>query len=175
MENTKDKREITFRVLGKDSVPVLLDIQEEAFAVLDDPDLLRRNTEETLEVCFNEKSLVLGAYCGEEIAGFGILYAAGKDKENLAYSLDGCDDVENYVNVKLTIVRPAFRGIGIQRMLIERLTAYAAEEGFKGACSTVSPKNNYSSTNLTKCGFEAVKTLVKYGGKARILFYKKLN
>ena len=107
MENTK---EITLKKLEKDSIPLLLEIQEEAFRVLDDPDLLRRNTYETFEVCFNEKSLVLAVYVGGEIAGFGILYAAGKDKENLAYSLDGCDDVENYANVKLTIVRPAFRG-----------------------------------------------------------------
>ena len=163
---TNDNREITFRVLEKDSVPLLLDLQEEAFAVLDDPDLLRRNTAETFRVCFNEKSLVLAVYRGKEIAGFGILYAAGKDGENLAYSLESCDDVENYVNVKLTIVRPAFRGQGLQRLLIDKL---------KGAFATVSPKNNYSSSNLTKCGFEAVRTLVKYGGMKRILFYKKLN
>ena len=74
---TNDNREITFRVLEKDSVPLLLDLQEEAFAVLDDPDLLRRNTAETFGVCFNEKSLVLAVYRGKEIAGFGILYAAG--------------------------------------------------------------------------------------------------
>lgn len=172
---TNDNRDITFRVLEKDSVPLLLDLQEEAFAVLDDPDLLRRNTAETFGVCFNEKSLVLAVYRGKEIAGFGILYAAGKDGENLAYSLESCDDVENYVNVKLTIVRPAFRGQGLQRLLIDKLVGYAQKEGFKGAFATVSPKNNYSSSNLTKCGFEAVRTLVKYGGMKRILFYKKLN
>ena len=175
MKNTEDKGRITFAKLEKDSVPLLLELQEEAFAVLDDPDLLRRNTFETLEVCFNEKSLVLGAYVDGEIAGFGILYYAGKDSENLAYSLDGCDDVENYVNVKLTIVRPAFRGQGLQRLLIDKLVEYAQKEGFKGALATVSPKNNYSSNNLTKCGFEAVATLVKYGGMQRILFYKKLD
>lgn len=172
MENTK---EITLKKLEKDSIPLLLEIQEEAFRVLDDPDLLRRNTYETFEVCFKEKSLVLAVYVGGEIAGFGILYAAGKDKENLAYSLDGCDDVENYANVKLTIVRPAFRGLGLQRLLIDKLCEHAAAEGFLGALSTVSPKNNFSSNNLSKCGFEAVKTLVKYGGMSRILFYKKLN
>lgn len=174
MEGTEENQ-IILKKLNKDSIPVMLEIQEEAFKVLEDPDLLRRNTYETLEVCFNEKSLVLGAYIDGEIAGFGILYDAGKDKENLAYSLDDVSDVENYVNVKLTIVRPAFRGKGIQRLLIEKLVEYAAKEGFKGACSTVSPKNNFSSNNLTKCGFEAVKTLVKYGGMKRILFYKKLN
>lgn len=174
MEGTEENQ-ITLKKLNKESIPLMLEIQEEAFKVLEDPDLLRRNTYETLEVCFNEKSLVLGAYIDGEIAGFGILYDAGKDKENLAYSLDDVSDVENYVNVKLTIVRPAFRGKGIQRLLIEKLVEYAAKEGFKGACSTVSPKNNFSSNNLTKCGFEAVKTLVKYGGMKRILFYKKLN
>lgn len=174
MEGTEENQ-IILKKLNKESIPLMLEIQEEAFKVLEDPDLLRRNTYEALEVCFNEKSLVLGAYIDGEIAGFGILYDAGKDKENLAYSLDDVSDVENYVNVKLTIVRPAFRGKGIQRLLIEKLVEYAAEEGFKGACSTVSPKNNFSSNNLTKCGFEAVKTLVKYGGMKRILFYKKLN
>ena len=167
--------DITFRSLEKDSVGMLLEIQEEAFAVLDDPDLLRRNTAQTLECCFSERSLVLGAYCRGEIAGFGILYDAGQDEENLAKELDECDDITQYVNAKLIIVRPKFRGLGIQRMLIERMVAFAKANGFKGVLATVSPKNNYSSANLERCGFEAVKSIVKYGGKERILYFKVLG
>lgn len=175
MKYIEDKDRIVFKALGKESIPLLLELQEETFEVLDDPDLLRRNTAETFGACFNARSLVLGVYCGGEIAGFGILYAAGKDKENLAKDLDGCDDLEKYVNLKLTIVRPAYRGRGLQRLLIDKLVEYARSEGFAGVCATVSPKNNYSSNNLTKCGFEAVRTLIKYGGMKRILFFKKLN
>lgn len=156
-------------------IPLLLEIQEEAFGVLDDPDLLRRNTYETLAVCFNDKSLVLGAYVNGEIAGFGILYDAGEDSENLAKELDNHDDIGKYVNAKLVIVRPAFRGRGIQRAIIDALVDHARKEGFIGVCATVSPKNNFSSDNLKSCGFVAVKTLIKYGGKTRILYYKDLK
>lgn len=164
-----------FKALSLDSIPMLLDIQEEAFDVLPSPELLRRNTYETLAVCFNCDSLVLGAYVGEEIAGFGILYAAGKDEENLAYSLDGCDNPELYANAKLVIVRPKFRGLGIQRLLIDRMVDFARSRGFLGVCATVSPKNNYSAANLSRCGFKQVKTLVKYGGLTRILWFKPLR
>ena len=164
-----------FEKLSLDSIPMLLEIQEEAFEVLPSPELLRRNTYETLAVCFNRDSLVLGAYVGEEIAGFGILYAAGRDEENLAYSLDGCENPECYANAKLVIVRPRFRGLGIQRLLIDRMVDFAKNKGFWGVCATVSPKNNYSAANLSRCGFEQVKTLVKYGGLTRILWFKSLR
>lgn len=167
---------ISMRVLDSTSIGTILKIQDEAFEVLQDKDLLRRNTVDTLLPCFNDDSLVLGAYVDGTIAGIGILYAAGADHENLAYEIDDFREKERYANAKLIIVRPAFRGAGIQRRLLDEMTKFAAAKGFLGILATVSPKNDISIANLLHCGFVAIKTgLVKYGGKQRILFFKGIG
>lgn len=174
-----DQAKITYKPLGIDSIPQLLEMQEETFEVAKannvDPDFLRRNTYETLAVCFEAPSLVLGAYYENELIAFGILYVAGKTDENLAKDIDGVDDVTTNANVKLTIVRPEYRGNSLQYELISRLGEYAREQGFIWLSSTVSPANPWSKHNLERCGFTVHKILKKYGGLQRILFVKKIN
>jgi len=167
--------EITYKPLGIDSIPDLLEIQEETFEFAKgDTDFLRRNTEETFAVCFPIPSLVLGAYYKGEMIAFGILHAAGETKENLAHDLDEVTDINENANVKLTIVRPAYRGNGLQRTLITKLEEHAKAAGFKWLSSTVSPGNPWSKNNLEACGFTTAKILQKYGGMQRILLCKKI-
>ena len=170
-----DTTKLTLRLLGEDAIPTLLDIQEEAFeAAKGDTDFLRRNTAETLAPCFLGNSRVLGAFMGEECAAFGILHAAGDGKENLAHDVDLIDDILTSANVKLIIVRPASRGNGIQRMLIEHLEKYAKEMGYAWLCATVAPSNRFSLDNFLKTGFTEHKILKKYGGLTRALLVKKI-
>ena len=174
-----EQEKITYKPLDIESIPLLLEIQEETFEFAQannvDPDFLRRNTYETLAVCFGGQSLVLGAYYENELIAFGILYVAGKTDENLAKDIDGVQDVTTNANVKLTIVRPDYRGNSLQYELISRLEAHAAEQGFSWLSSTVSPANPWSQHNLKRCGFEVHKILKKYGGMQRILFVKKIG
>ena len=174
-----EQTKITYKPLGIESIPQLLEIQEETFELAAknnvDPDFLRRNTYETLAVCFEEPSLVLGAYYENELIAFGILYVAGKTEENLAKDIDGVCDVTTNANVKLTIVRPQYRGNSLQYNLISKLEEYAREKGFIWLSSTVSPANPWSYANLERCGFTVHKILKKYGGMQRILFVKKIN
>ncbi len=167
--------ELTFKKLDSSIIPTLLEIQEEAFEAHEgSPDFLRRNTKETFSVCFEDKSLVLGAYYEGELAGFGILLDAKKTSENLAKDVDLIEDLLSSANVKLIIVRPKFRGNGLQRILIEKLSSYAKDVGFNYLCTTVSPVNPWSLDNFKKCGFIEFKRLEKYGGLSRVLFYKKI-
>lgn len=172
MENTKAPLNFTLKPLGIDSIPQLLEIQEETFKTLPDKSLLRRNTYETLSVCFNDMSLVLGVFCDERLIAFGILYSAGDSDENLAKELDDCDDANNYTNAKLIIVRPQYRGYGLQKILLNELVDFACAKGFKGVVATVAPDNKYSLENCLSCGFKPVKNVVKYGGNARVLLLK---
>ena len=170
-----DLNKITFEKLQKDSIETLLEIQEETFEYAKgDSDFLRRNTYETLEVCFNHPSLVLGAFYQDKMIAFGILYVAGNTKENLALDLDEVADVTQNANVKLVIVRPEFRGNGLQATIITKLEEHAKENGFTWLSSTVSPANPWSMNNLLKCGFNQAKILQKYGGLTRILYAKKI-
>ena len=174
-----EQSKIIYKPLGKESIPQLLEIQEETFKFAEannvDPDFLRRNTYETLAVCFGEGSLVLGAYYENELIAFGILYYAGKTEENLAKDIDDVCDITTNANVKLTIVRPNYRGNSLQYQLISWLEEFAKNEGFIWLSSTVSPANPWSQANLKRCGFTVHKVLKKYGGMERILFVKKIN
>ena len=96
-------------------------------------------------------------------------------KENLAYDIEEVKDVKENANVKLTIVRPDYRGNGLQRVLINKLVEHAKEHGFKWTSSTASPVNTWSCNNLRACGFKEVKVLEKYGGLKRILFAKQIG
>lgn len=167
--------ELSYKVLQISDIPLLLEVQEEAFEYAKgDTDFLRRNTVETFSLCFGEKSLVLGVFLGEQIIAFGILHAAGDTKENLALDIEEVTDVLQNANVKLIIVRPQYRGNGLQFELIKRLSAHAKECGFTWLSATVAPSNPWSKINFEKCGFKQVKVLQKYGGKQRLLLAKQI-
>ena len=170
-----DTSKLTFKKLDSDIIPTLLEIQEEAFkAQVGSPDFLRRNTKETFSVCFSDNSLVLGVFFDGEIVGFGILLDAKDTSENLAKDVDMISDLMISSNVKLIIVRPKFRGNGIQRILIDKLSEHAKNVGFEWLCTTVSPVNSWSLDNFIKSGFIEHKRLEKYGGLSRILLCKKI-
>ena len=166
--------DFSIRKLDKSYIPQMLSLQEEVLITLKNPDILRRNTYETLEVCFSSPSLVLGAFDKNVFAGFGILYIAGEDSENLAYSLDSHEDLGLYGNIKLVIVRKQYRGNGLQKKFVALFEKYAYDIGIKYLLSTVSPNNLYSSRNLEESGYSVVKQLKKYGGKPRLLYYKNI-
>ena len=166
---------VIFKQLQKEDIPTLLDIQEETFAYAKgDTDFLRRNTAKTFAVCFEPPSVTIGAFLDGVMIAFGMLHAAGNNKENLAYDVEQIENPLDNANVKLTIVRPDYRGNGLQAMLIDKLTEHAKANGFTWSCSTASPNNIWSMNNLQKCGFTQVKLLQKYGGMQRALLCKKL-
>ena len=156
-------------------ISAMLDLQDEVIGKLDNPDILRRNTEDTLSPCFESPSLVLGAFCDQVFVAFGILYFAGDDHENLAYSLDKHNDLYSYANIKVVIVKDGYRGHGLQQTFIRNFEEYAKTIGVKTLLSTVSPDNMYSCRNLEQCGYISVKRLKKYGGKDRLLYMKNLG
>ncbi len=172
----KKELNFDFRRCGADMLDTICDIQEEAFALLDDERLLRRNSREVLAACLEEPHVTLGAFCGDTPAAFGVLYRAGQSEDNLGtlLGLKG-DSLERTAAVKLTIVRPDFRGYGLQRTLISLLEKEAAALGIERLCATASPANLHSLRNFTACGYDRCGRVTVYGGLERELFYKKLD
>ncbi len=170
-----DVNTLEYKRLTIDSIPLILEVQEEAFAYANgNTDFLRRNTYETLAPCFDGDSIVLGAFSGETLVAFGILFVAGSGGENLAKDVERIDDILTSANVKLVIVRPDYRGNGLQRELVKKLEDSAKDMGYAWLCATVAPTNNWSYDNFIKSGFELDKILVKYGGLTRALLVKKI-
>ncbi len=166
--------EITIKELGYDNLDELMDVQEETFASLEDASSLRRNTKETFAVCFAKPSVAYGVYYNGEMIAFGMLYCAGDTDENLGLSLDEKVDLSKVANVKITVVRPNYRGNGLQRYLIKILEEHAKENGYTICMATAAPDNKYSMDNFYLSGYKCVKVLKKYGGLERALLYKEI-
>jgi len=166
----------TFRKCGPEALNTILAIQDEAFALLEDEQWLRRNSREMLASCLREPHITIGVFCGDEMAAFGVLYIAGESEENLGrkMGLTG-DDITATANFKLVIVRPAYRGNGLQRALTVRLEQLAAGKGFRYICSSVSPYNRFSAGNFSAMGYKEGGRAVLYGGLERVIYYKELN
>lgn len=169
-------QEFIFRRCGAEQLDTICGIQEETFALLEDERLLRRNSREALAACLEEPHVTIGVFCGDEMAAFGILYRAGNNPDNLGSLLGlGGEALERTAAVKLTIVRPAYRGHGLQRRLIETLEREAEQLGLERLCATASPANIHSLRNFTAAGYDRCGRVTVYGGLERELFYKKLK
>ena len=159
-----------------EDIDSLLSLQEDAFASLAHPDMLRRNSREMLLGCLSEPHYAVGAFDGDKLAAAGILYHGGHSDENLA-RLAGVpeDELDRCDNIKLVIVHSAHRGEGLGRRIIALLEREASRRGSVMLCATVSPRNAPSLANFERLGYKKHGTYEKYGGLERLLLYKNLT
>ncbi len=170
-----DVNEFVFRQCGSADLEDILFIQEEAFRVLPDPSLLRRNTSEMLASCLTDPHYTLGVFHKDKLAAFGILYDGLQTDENIGIDMGLTGEkLNDVINFKLVIVLPEYRGNSLQRLIIERLSETARQKNKKIMCATVSPDNAHSISNFEKCGFILHSVKTKYGGMKRNIYYKNL-
>lgn len=151
----------------------ILNIQQEAFELLNNSTILRKNSPETLLECLTKPNITLGAWYNGELAGFAVMIFP-EPEENLADDLINipCKNLK-FANYKLCIVKEKFRGNSLQYELGKRLIEIAQNSGVQILCCTVSPENPYSIRNVEKLGFSYNRTLPKYGF-IRNLYYKMI-
>ena len=167
--------DLIFRFCGAEQLDSLCAIQNEAFALLKDEQLLRRNSREMLARCLELPHRTVGVFDGEEMAAFGVLYIGGDTEDNLGRSAGLDEDaIRRTANFKLVIVRPAYRGRGLQQAIAKALETEAAALGYEHICATASPYNLHSCRNFDALGYERRGTVTAYGGLERVVFHKKL-
>lgn len=162
-----------FKPMGLAHIGLVRAVEQEALVHLERPDLLRRNTEQMWRECLQPPHLCLGAWIGEELAGFGVLYVPERGGvEDLSHSLTHLDG-RQYVsaNFKICIVRPCWRGHHLQVQLGQRLAAEAKARGIGLLCATASPHNMASVKSLLRLGYCEDSQVEKYGFE-RTLFYR---
>ena len=166
------KKTFTFRECEPSALEDILAMQERTLAGLSSPDILRRNTREMLEECLHAPHVTLGAWDGDRLAAFSVLYFPHSDEEDLSLCLEGVD-IEGLktANYKLCIVDSEYRGNSLQYQLALRLEEYAIRAGVRVLCATASPHNPYSIRNIKRAGYSRNRTLEKYGYE-RDLYYK---
>lgn len=139
---------------------------------LDSPEEIRQRMEEgTMELWL--------AMEGERIAGaFDILHP-GMEDINYGWKLDfSREQLARVVHMDMAAVHPNYRGMGLQRRLLETAEQELRGEAERYLLCTIHPENVFSLNNALKQGYRIRKTLSMYGSVRHILckkLFKKIR
>ncbi len=102
-------------------------------------------------------------------AAFSVLYP-GVAACNYGYDL-GFDEQQlmQVVNMDTIAVYPAYRGMGLQRILMQTAEKAIAQRGAKILLCTVHPDNTFSLNNILAQGYSIKCKLPKYGSVRYLL------
>lgn len=167
-------KKLNVRILNKNDIQSIMNLQESIIFNLENKELLRKNTQEMFESCVKEPNISLGVFDEDNLIALAIGVDARGTEEDLSIGLLS-HTVECPFNYKLTMVDKAYRGIGIQRKLIKLIEKYAFLKGYTDLCATVSEDNIYSLNNMLASGFERDHEAIKYGTLKRTIMCKKIE
>lgn len=111
---------------------------------------------------------------GAIMAGAFDILRPGLEPYNYGYDLGfNQEELLSVVNMDSAAVHPDYRGLGLQRKLIQCAETQLCREGGHILLCTVHPENLYSLRNAQALGYEIMKKLEKYGS-VRYLLRKDL-
>jgi RimJ/RimL family protein N-acetyltransferase len=153
--------------LGQEAIDEIEALHAKALAALPDPSLVRPETRAFFERILAGEGEVIGARENGRLVAYGILQFV-LEVDDDPRSLASFDEAP-IVKLAGAAVAPGWRGQGLQRELIRRRVARAAERGCLQLYATAAPGNVASWRNLLGCGFVIAALLRRYGGLLRYL------
>lgn len=166
----------THRILFPTFIDDVMSLQNDAFRLIKDNEILRANDYDAIYDCL-KNHYTIGVFDSNNVlAGFGVLFFPKDSNENLAhYAHKNITNYSIFANVKLVIVHPKYRGLKLQQKIVSILEHEAKAKGIKELFCTISPKNSHSLDNMTHCGYKIL-TLIenKYGNYSRYILQKAI-
>lgn len=162
------------RTCQPSDLPSVVELNETIYAALPDKSILRHNSPEMIASCLEEPNVTLGYWDGGVLVSIGMLYVPQCIEEDHFHDL-GLEGDYRSANQKLFLVREGYRGLGLQRQLIQEIEKIALSRDYNLLCTTVAPNNTFSINNFLKEGYVYAKTEEKYDGLVRNLYYKILT
>lgn len=122
-------------------------------------------------VFLSEPNAIIGIYDDAKLIAYGSVGFPGKKKDNLGWDLEWPEEkVLRCATLDTIVVAPDYRGLGLQRKIIELCVKHARQ--IIPDCTiltTICPDNIYSLRNGLTCGFEILTRKQKYGGYDRYI------
>lgn len=170
----KDYNQLLLRRCTDSDLNQICDLQTVVIDGLKDKELLRNNSRIMFEHCIQNPNLTLGLFDDLELIALAILVDESGREEDLSKNLIA-HQVDVSANLKLIMVKEAYRGQKLQKSLMWILEKIAAQRGYTHLCTTVSSKNIYSLNNITDSGYTYDHSATKYGGLSRAIYVKNIN
>ena len=130
---------------------------------LDPPEVVRELMEE------GAMELWLAMDGARIAAAFDTLYP-GLASYNYGYDLNFSEtDLRMVVHMDTSAVHPDYRGLGLQRKMVQMAEQALSGSGRKILLCTVHPDNHYSLNNMLKQGYNVQRRIGKYGSERFVL------
>lgn len=107
---------------------------------------------------------------GDRLAGAFDILRPGLGEFNYGYDLGFSEgELLRVINMDTAAVHPDYRGLGLQRKLMQTAEAEIQKEGERILLCTIHPENRFSLSNALKQGYTVQKELPKYGSVRYVL------
>ena len=118
---------------------------------------------------------IVACSADNEIAGCMLIRFPGSDSDNLGLDI-GLDNSElnRVAHIESVAVLPEYRGLGLQRRMLEFTEVIIDRDRYDILLATVSPDNPSSFISMERSGYTHVLTKKKYGGCDRRIYIKRL-
>lgn len=130
---------------------------------LDEPDEVRQMMKDgTMELWV--------AMDGDHIAAAFDILLPGLESYNYGYDLDFSEEeLLRVVNMDTIAVRASYRGMGLQKRLVQEAECAVGQKGSRILLCTVHPENRFSLNNFLEQGYSIVRELPKYNSVRYVL------
>lgn len=155
----------------------IMNLQNEVVEALDNKDLYFPSEKEEFEEVIKSTGKIIGCINLEnnELISIGVYIKYKHSEHNYGYDIDlKGDELLNVGQIESTIVKPSFRGNGLQYRMCELLEKIGKYNNTNIIMATASPDNTYSVNTFKKLGYDIVKEKLKYGGLKRYILKKNI-
>lgn len=165
------KENLTMRTCTMEDLDSILELQERICAGMNEPDWFVATSREENTLFLTPPNTIIGVYDGDKLIAFGSLVFPGMDSSNLGWDLEWpTEKVLHCATLDTIVVDSDYRGLGLQRTLIQLCVKHARE--IMPDCTvltTICPNNIYSLRNGLAEGFEILMRKIKYTGVDRYI------
>lgn len=167
--------EIVIRKGSRKDTEQFIRLLQETKAAMTNQDWFFLDPAEEIREMMEKGSMELWvAMDGDRVAGAFDLIRPGLESYNYGYDLDFTEsDLLRVVQMDTAAVHPDYRGMGLQKRLMETAEREIRKESGRILLCTIHPDNIYSLNNVLKQGYSIEKKLPKYGS-VRLFLRKDL-
>ena len=163
------------RVATPEDVDSVMELQQTIVDALPNKDIYATYGEgESLDALENDYCYIAETD-GGKVAGYSVLIANTTPvvEKNYGHYFDYDEErLSKTASLDLTMVRPEYRGHGLQRLFNKIRIGQAIELGAVEGLTSISPENPYSYNNFLIMNWEIIDRRPLYGGKDRYLLHK---